>query len=292
MAPVTPLKCFFPRAIPRFGAGCVLIVLFFGRTLLAQTAILPRDAAVREYEAGLQALKRKDFPTAIERLSAALATGHTRPAEGFGTSRYQLEWYDPYYWLGVASMELGDDSQARRYFTLSREGGVIEKRAEYADLLERMRLLDAREAARGPVPSPEPMVVAPTPALVLTPSPVESRRVPTTRPRPTAEAGATAPAPTRPGRPSLIPLIEAIAQARFGDAEVELAKVRAVSPDAAEPELLGAVLFGSRFVLEGSVDPSLLTLAKRSLAAYRRRGGSSRAEEAWLSPALRALLGG
>jgi len=155
-----------------------------------------------------------------------------------------------------------------------------------------MRRLDAREAARRPTPPPEPTFAAPTPVLVATPAPVEPRRVPAAGPRPTAEAPAAAPVATRSGRPSLIPLIEAIAQARFGEAEAELVKVRAASPQAAEPELLAAVLYGSRFVLEGSVDPRLVSKAKTSLETFRKRGGSRHAEEEWLSPALRALLGG
>jgi hypothetical protein len=260
------------RLIPRAGAWVVLIALFSRPALLAQKTILPRDAAVREYEIGLHALKKRDFRKAIDRMNAALATGHTQPAEAFGKGGHQLEWYDPYYWLGVASMGLGEDAQARRYLTLSREGGVIEKRAEYADLLGRMRILDAREAARSSSLSPKPMLAVPSPAPAGP------------RPAPTARA--------RPGKVSLIPLIEAIAQARFGEAEAELVKVRAASPEAAEPELLAAVLYASRFVLEGSVDGTLLARAKTNLETFRQRGGSPRAEEAWLSPALRALLGG
>jgi len=114
------------------------------------------------------------------------------------------------------------------------------------------------------------------------------------RPGPTAQARPAAGArrASQPARVSLVPLIEALAQARFGEAEAELAKVRAASPQAAEPELLAAVLYGSRFVLEGSVDPRLVSKAKTSLETFRKRGGSRRAEEEWLSPALRALLGG
>jgi hypothetical protein len=266
----------------RAGSGVVVVVLLSGRALLAQATILPRDAAVREYEIGLQALKKKDFRTAIDRMNAALATGHTRPAQRFGTSPHQLEWYDPFYWLGIASMELGEDEQARRYFTLSREGGVIEKRVEYADLLERMRVLDARDAERRSPLSPKSM------RAVSTPASAETRPAPMVRARPAAEPRGA----VHHGKVSLIPLIEAIAEARFGEAEAELVKVRAASPEAAEPELLAAVLYGSRFVLEGSVDPLLVSKAKASLETFRQRGGSPRAEEAWLSPALRALLGG
>lgn len=250
--------------------------------------MLPKDAAVREYELGLDALKKKDFRTAVERLNGALATGHTRAAEGFGTNRYPLEWYDPYYWLGVAYMELGRDEQARRSFQLSREAGVIEKRAEYADLVERTRILEERDAARR-LPSPAPGFEAPrsAPPLLTPPAPTAA-----------AETGIAARRTPAPGRKagkaasSLVPLIEAIAQGRFDDAEVELERARLATPGAAEPELLAAVLYGTRYILEGSADRRLLDLAKTGLATYRRRGGSIRNEEAWLSPQLRRLLGG
>lgn len=275
------LKCLFRWAIPRVLTGAVLAAALAGSSAAAQSTILPRDAAVREYELGREALKKKDFRGAVERMNAALATGHTRADERFGTSRYETEWYDPYYWLGVAYMELGDEEAARRNFRLSREAGVIERRAEFADLLSRMRLLDEREAARR-APTPGPVAV-PTPAPAA-----DSRRT-----EPVPEPRRTPDAPIAPSRVvSLAPLIEAIAQGRFREAETELQKVRAAAPGAAEPELLAAVLFGSRYVLEGSRDPSLLGKAKKSLATFRKRGGPPRSEEAWLSPALRALLAG
>ncbi len=276
---VNRLKCLVPTAIPRTLAGAVLTVLLAARLGATQAPILPRDAAVREYELGLEALKKKDFRAAIERMNAALATGHTRADERFGTSRYQLEWYDPYYWLGVAQMEMGDEEAARRNFRLSQEAGVIERRPEYADLLSRTRILDEREAARRlPTPRPTPLPTPAAPAARKQDAPSPPRRLP--------EPDRI----VRPSAASLTPLIAAIAQGRFREAESELERVRMAVPDAAETELLAAVLFGSRYVLEGSRDPSLLARAKNGLATYRRRGGSSRSEEAWLSPALRELL--
>jgi hypothetical protein len=278
---VNRLKCLVRWAIPRALTGAVLAALLTGAPAIAQSMILPRDAAVREYELGLEALKKKDFRRAIDRMNAALATGHTRADERFGTSRYQLEWYDPYYWLGVAHMEMGEEAEARSNLRLSREAGVIERRPEFADLLSRMRLLDEREAARrAPTPGPTAAPL-PTPASGSRrpDPPSQSRRIPDAR-------------IARPSVVSLTPLIEAIARGRFRDAETELQRVRAAAPKAAEPELLAAVLFGSRYVLEGSRDPSLLGKAKKSLATYRKRGGSPRSEEAWLSPTLRALLAG
>ena len=275
------LKCPVRRTIPRALAGAVFTALLTAVPAASQSTILPRDAAVREYELGLEALKKKDFRVAIDRMNAALATGHIRADERFGTSRYQLEWYDPYYWLGVAQMEIGEEEAARKNFRLSRESGVIERHPEFADLLSRMRILDEREAIRrAPTPGPTAAPM-PTPAAV-------SRRPDAPPPPRRMTESRTIP----PSVASLTPLIEAIARGRFRDAETELQRVRAAAPDAAEPELLAAVLFGSRYVLEGSRDSSLLARAKKSLATFRKRGGSSRSEEAWLSPTLRALLAG
>jgi tetratricopeptide (TPR) repeat protein len=283
---MTSLKCRVGRVISRGFLAAAALALFQSRMAAAQAPILPPDAAVREYDLGLEALKKKDFRAAIERLNAALATGHVRPAERFGTSRYSVEWYDPYYWLGIAHMEMGDDDAARGFFARSREGGVIERRPEFADLQERTRLLDQREAARRP---PTPVPLTPT----VPPSP-GGASVPDRAPRPESPA-TTTPARTEPATPrpdpvSVVPLIEAIAKGRFDDAEKALERVRARIPHAAEPELLAAVLYGSRFLLEGARDPSLLRSARLSLDTFRKRGGSRRAEEAWLSPSLRALL--
>lgn len=285
---VTSLKWRPSTLISRAGSGAIVLTVLTAGLLVAETPILPKDAAVREYELGLEAMKKKDFRTAVERMNAALATGHTRADEGFGTSRYPLEWYDPYYWLGVAYMELGRDDDARRSFQLSREGGVIEKRAEFADLLERTRILDERDAARR-LPTPEPVLEAPPFVPPLPTPPFWAARAESSgSPRRTPRALGTA------GRDSfsLVPLIEAIAEGRFGEAEVELERARLAIPGSAEPELLAAVLYGSRYVLEGRTDPRLLDRARRSLESFRRRGGSVRVEEAWLSPPLRTLLGG
>lgn len=286
---MTLSKCRIGPLISRAGSCLVFLTLLSSWLLIAQPPILPKDAAVREYELGLDALKKKDFKTAVERLNAALATGHTRADEGFGTSRYALEWYDPHYWLGVAYMELGQDNEARRSFQLSREGGVIEKRAEYADLLERTRILDEREAARR-TPTEAPFLEAP-PSAQPPPTPrpqgVNPEVTPAARSRPTAARAASKEAPS-----SLVPLIRAIADGRFGDAEVELGRARLATPGSADTELLAAVLYGSRYILEGRADERLLAEARRSLASFRQRGGSVRTEEAWISPPLRSLLGG
>ncbi len=233
----------------------------------------------------MAALKKHDYLKAIQRFNAALATGHTLPQERFGTSRYSVDLYDPYYGLGVAYMELGQDAEARESFRRSREASVIEKHPEFGDLLERLRTLDQREAAsRAPTPS----AAAPTPEMVATPA-VPPPAVPRGGPPPVRTA---TPVPARPAPDpgDLAPVVEAIASGRLAEAESGLARLRARSPDAPQTWLLSTVVHGSRYLLDGRRDAELLGRAKRSLEEFRKRGGSRRAEEEWLSPALRSLL--
>ena len=243
---------------------------------------------MKEYDQGIAALKKKDYLTAIQRLNAAISTGHTRPQERFGTSRYSVDLYDPYYWLGVAHMELGRDSEAREYFRMSREAGVIEKHAEFGDLVERTRVLEAREA---PLPTPTPPPPSPTPEFRIPPEP-ERLPSPRTGPRPvlTATPALSRRGPDPPDPADLAAVVQAVAAGRLEDAEIGLARLRARSPDAPETHLLSTVVFGSRYLLDGRRDASLLSRAKQSLESFRRSGGSRRAEEAWLSPALRSAL--
>ena len=255
---------------------------------LGQGSILPPDAAVKEYDQGIAALKKKDYLTAIQRLNAAISTGHTRPQERFGTSRYSVDLYDPYYWLGVAHMELGRDGEARDYFRRSREAGVIEKHAEFGDLVERTRALEAREV---PSPTPTSPPPSPTPESRVPPEPelpLSPRTVPPPAPTATPAVSRRGADPANPA--DLAAVVQAIAAGRLDDAEIVLARLRARSPDAPEMHLLSTVVFGSRYLLDGRRDASLLTRAKQSLESFRRSGGSRRAEEAWLSPALRSAL--
>src|SRR5713226_345750 len=141
-------KCLTRPDIPRF-LGVALMLVFLGwKVRAAETAILPPDSAARAYELGRSAVRKKDYVAGIQRLEEALATGHTRPAVNFGTSRNFVDWYDPYYWLGVAHMELGNDPEALLNFKKSREAGVIERFPEFPNLLDRIATLERRAEER------------------------------------------------------------------------------------------------------------------------------------------------
>ena len=214
-------------------------------------------------------------------MNEALATGHRDVKEHFGTNRYYLDLYDPYYWRGAALMELGDDAAARRTSPARATPGSSGRFPEYGDLLARVDVLDRRAAA----------------ALAADATPVPAVPTPVPLAAPTAGArAALAPTRRRPSGLGQAPPIERVlvlfAAGDFDGAEAALSVLRAAHPDAREADLLQCLVLGTRYVLEGETDPLLLARARRALGAWRERGGGKRAEEALLSPSLLATLSG
>ncbi|MGZ5428837.1 MAG: hypothetical protein ACXWFS_07495, partial [Thermoanaerobaculia bacterium] len=78
----------------------------------------------------------------------------------------------------------------------------------------------------------------------------------------------------------------------FAGAEAAIESFRRARPLAREADLLATLVLGTRYVLEGRTDPSLLARAKKALSSWRKRGGGRRSEEALLSPSLLATLNG
>lgn len=255
--------------------------------------IVPRDAAARPYEAGRSAVLRGEYAAGIQLLEKALATGWRNPEDRMGASRYFVERYDPDYWLGRAQMELGNDARAREHLERSRAGKLIAGWPEYADLAARLAILDQREAARRAAAAPTPTLPPPT----ATPSPIPAPTPPALLPPPEL-----VPSPALPGlgssgtaQPTPIPgldrLVRAIGDGDMAAAESALAAARRGAPDARQLDLLESLVAGTRYVLGGGKDDSLLLRARASLGAFRAKGGAKQAEELWLSPGLLALLG-
>lgn len=248
----------------------------------APQSILPPDAAVKAYQAGVEAAGRKDWPAVLKRMNEALGTGHRDVKEHFGTTRNYVDLYDPWYWRGAALMELGDDAAARLDLARSRDAGLIRRFPEYGDLLARIDTLDRRSAAPEPGAEATPLPPAPTPAATAA----------------AVVAASAAPAPTaaapRPdaGGASVERVLVFFSAGDFDGAEAALAALRSARPDEREADLLQSLILGTRYVLEGETDPRLLSRARQALGAWRGRGGPRRAEEALLSPSLLATLSG
>jgi tetratricopeptide (TPR) repeat protein len=261
---------------------------------LADSPILPPDAAARLFQQGRDEVMKGDFAKGIEHLEKALATGYAKPQERLGTGRFFVDRYDPDYWLGVAYMQRGDEAKARQHLLRSKEGELIEKWPEFSDLNARLATLDEREAARrlARLPPPTPIPTA-TPAPILPPAAtIEAppSAVGTVAPLPTATPDSDRPVPLTDSADALA-AVGALSKGDLARAEQALARLEAKEPRTLEGDLLTAVVLSSRYLLEGRTDDALLARAKTSLAAYRRRGGSRRAEESWISPALSAVLG-
>ncbi len=278
-----PRECPGSVPTPRFSAW-TRVLLALVATLAGPAAaqsILPPDAAVKAYQAGVEAAGRKEWPEVLKRMNEALATGHRDAKEHFGTNRYYVDLYDPYYWRGAALMELGDEAGAREDLARSRDAGLIRRFPEYGDLLARLDELDRRAAARAAA------AATPPPAVATVAVPAAA---------PTAPAAVLAPTPTPPrsdtGGATVERVLVLFSAGDFDGAEAALAGLRAAHPDAREADLLQSLVLGTRYVLEGETDPLLLGRARRALGAWREHGGSKRAEEALLSPSLLAMLSG
>ena len=299
------MKCRSARSTSRdwlirvaLGAALSVAALYPRAGLPApQQGILPRDAAARPFLEGRVLVEKGRFREAIPKLETALSTGHQTPQLRFGASRHQVDYYDPHYWLGRALMELGEEDSALVHLRASAAAGSFPDRRETEDRRLRIAELERREAARR---APPPRTPTPTPPPAPTPLP------PAPTPQPTAPTPAetVGPDPTPPAEaPSALPLLvptpapprldgplAALAAADFETAVERVRAERKRSPGARELDLVEAAALGARYVLEGRRDGTLLDRARTSLAAFREKGGSARAEASLLSPALRTLL--
>jgi hypothetical protein len=279
-----PRECLGSVPTPRVSGwirAVAALVLALADPAAAQP-ILPPDAAVKAYQAGVEAAGRKDWAAVLDRMDEALGTGHREVKEHFGTTRNYVDLYDPYYFRGAALMELGNEDAARGDLARSREAGLIRRFPEYGDLLARIEALDRRKSAREAAAAATPPPAIPTQAVVpASPTAAAAPLAPTAAARRIDAGGA-----------SVERVLVLFSAGDLGGAEEALAALRSAYPDAREADLLQCLVAGTRYVLEGGTDPLLLSRARRALGAWRERGGPRRTEEAFLSPSLLAALSG
>jgi hypothetical protein len=301
------MKCHPTRPTPRIrllrgflAAAAALVALAPATGLSApQQPIVPPDSATRPFWEGRDLVEKGRPREAVQKLREALATGHEKPQERFGTSRHSVDYYDPHYWLGRALMELGDEEAALVHLRASASEGQFPNRRETADRSLRIAELERRERERREPPPPEVPPPTPVPAAALptpTPEPVA--------PGPGVDAASGPPLPLPTTAPGAVPtasassppearLKDALAALAAGDFDRAAERVRAErrrTPEARELDLVEAAALGGRYVLEGRRDDGLLDVARERLASFREKGGSARAEATLLSPSLRALL--
>ena len=231
-------------------------------------------------------IRAKKYRPAIVKLNEALARGATEPNDEQGSrSRFLARRYDPYYWLGVAHMELGDDARALGNFERSlsmfpadrKEPLIRGWKEEYGDLQARMAVLLQRMDA-APVPpsrSPAPVAAAAAPPTPP-PTPVVVARVP-------LPAAPTA-SPVRPTPAGPSPLDAVIARYRslMSDdvlgatarplLEVRVARLQGGRSNGPDAGSAAATAADEERAFRARVAPALRTAALRAaLDAYGRQ---------------------
>ena len=123
-----------------------------------------------DYDAGLIAAKKGSWATVAQKMSAAIKD---QPKENSRLRTYGMDFrnYRPYYYRGVANLNLGKYEQA--ISDLEQTGGPgPENLGDVTTLLERAKKMAAASA------EPEPAPVLPTRPAVTTPPPVTTTPAP------------------------------------------------------------------------------------------------------------------
>ena len=262
------------------------------------------------YTEAVALIRKGKHREAAEKLSRALERGATEPNEMQGTeTRFLAKRYDPYYWLGVAQMEMGLTEQALANLEKSETYGLVKKwPEEWADLSRRKELLLARlEPAAAPRPTallasappavrPAPTPVAPVAVVAAVPAATPiALKLPTPPPDRVAALPAARPSPA-PSVASPAALLAAalddLGAGRLVEAEARVLAASRADPRSPRPDVLRAFVLATRFVLEGETDDALLQRAREALVEWRRKAGPLRPLPPLLSPALRKLLAG
>lgn len=213
-------------------------------------------------------IQKKKYKEAREKLLAAIQRA-SEPCDQQGSeTRYLAKPYDPYYWLGVAQMELGLDEQALENLSKSEttipvgsKVAIVTKKADwYADLRQRKETLQKRLEG----PAPTAIAAAPTPTAIVV-------AVAKPTPEPTA-----APAPTAIS----IRIATPVAAPTPSSAEPQdLQELRAVREELAgwlAQAGIGGTLRPALAPALDALDRFLATAAKAPAAEVKRRAAESR----------------
>lgn len=125
-----------------------------------------------DYDAGLIAAKKGSWATVAQKMSAAIKD---QPKENSRLRTYGMDFrnYRPYYYRGVANLNLGKYEQAISDFEQTGGPGP-ENLGDVTTLLERAKKMAAASAEPDPAPAP----VQPTRPVVTTPPPVTTTPAP------------------------------------------------------------------------------------------------------------------
>ncbi|HUF18737.1 MAG TPA: hypothetical protein VMS12_11905 [Thermoanaerobaculia bacterium] len=188
-----------------------------------------------DYDAGLAAAKRGDWPTVITRMNAALRQKSSEGRERtYGNIFIE---YRPYYYRGVAHFERGDFAAAKADFLRTKGPG-----AQNFGTTDSFLLKIAAATASTPTPTPTPPP-PPTPTVTVTPRVIDTPQRPTPpTPTPTPPIIIDTPrTPTPTSEPTSVRIAREAAEKLLvrADAAEKAAKERARSPQARQQLALG-----------------------------------------------------
>ena len=128
-------------------------------SIAATTGVAQAQSWYDHYDAGLAAVRKGDWKTAADRMSKAIAAkpDENNKARAYGTIFYN---YHPYYYRGVANMNLGNYQQA--VADLEKTTGPGPENLGSIDSLIKMAKTQLAQSAE-PAPVPQPQVATPVP---------------------------------------------------------------------------------------------------------------------------------
>jgi len=161
-----------------------------------------------DYDAGLNAARAGNWQAVVQRMTAAIK-GNGKENDKARTYGAIFINYHPYYYRGVANLNLGRYEQAISDFETS-SGPGEENLGSIETLMGRAK---SKLASASTPPAPEPQPAAPAP----TPVPVQPRPTPPPVPMPQ---------PPTPAAPSIDPALRGQVQAAINEANKSLAGAR------------------------------------------------------------------
>lgn len=175
-----------------------LIFLFF-----LQTAVHGAEW-YREYESGLELMKKGQYQEAIPKLQAAISQ---KSDEGINIKFYGMKFgdYVPHYLLGRAYFFRKDYGAALAEFQISEEQGAIFRKPELSKNLRELKTVAAAQTATARLPehqTPSPGITTPVPTPVTEPVEKTSDRAQTSTEKiedePKSQQSQEKPAPPAP----------------------------------------------------------------------------------------------
>jgi tetratricopeptide (TPR) repeat protein len=156
--------------------------------LLSVSLILLQSTAFAEwykdYESGVDAIKKNQFDAAIPKLQSAI---HQKSQEGANIKFYGMKFADyfPHYYLGLCFFRAKNFSSALNEFEKSEQDGAIQKRSDLFASMNNMKTLSRAQgisSSPGGISNPTPTNPITEPPIVIPPV-IEQKQEPKQEPK-------------------------------------------------------------------------------------------------------------